>query len=144
MWIPGRRCGFGGGGERAWTLTERRSEYKLGGTKLRTRTLEQVESPGRPGCFVQVPGDILSGRVPVVSRPRVGDTGYREVVSLGAVTVSPTCNVPMSLGRARCSLQLPLSCASCPPGMFFRFPACSQSSSDFRSPASPAHFPTLS
>lgn len=87
VWIPGgasdcvggRECGFQGGGvdlggrrERAWTLTERRSEYKLGGTKLRTRTLEQVESPGRPGCFVQVPGDILSGRVPVASRPGPG------------------------------------------------------------------------
>lgn len=37
--------------------------------------------------------------------PRVGETGHREGVNLGAVASSPTGVVPVSLCRTHCSLQ---------------------------------------
>ena len=112
----------------------------MSGTKFRTRTLEQVVSPGRPGCCVQVPGTSFQrARCRVLTWPRVGETGYREGVSLEAATSSPTWVVPMSPAEPSFSAAVLRAL----PASSLGFPACSQSSSDFRPPVSPTHLPTL-
>lgn len=80
-WVGGRECGFQGGGvdlggrrERAWTLTERRSEYKLGGTKLRTGPWSRWRALGSLAALCRCLGHpIRKGPCGVSAWPRVGD-----------------------------------------------------------------------